>query len=210
MNVKRVVVGPLETNCYILHSHGEIGIVDPGGDFNRIKQNLTFSENSSVNANSRNRIKFILATHYHWDHIGAIKELKREYDVPVFSGKGKKPVSPSPEDIKFTPERELADGTDISLGGKQLTIWSTPGHSPDSITLLGEKDHRLFVGDLIFSGSYGRTDLPGGSAEQLRDSIARLGRLKGEWKILPGHGPPTTLSKEKQRSPYLQNSSPGK
>ncbi len=211
MKTKRVVVGSLETNCYLLYSNEEIAVIDPGGEPEKILDSLkNLGDCSNIDELKKSRnLKFILATHCHWDHIGAVDKLREKFDSPFYIGEGESPVLENSSETQTTPQKKLNGSDRLKLGNKELKVLETPGHSPGSITLMEEEGKRLFVGDLIFSGGYGRTDLPGGSRKKLQESVSKLAQLNGDWDILPGHGPRTTLKKEMERSPFLNKAKDG-
>lgn len=213
MKTKRVVVGSLETNCYILHSEKEMAVIDPGGEPEKISDsilNVAGCNDLGELRKSDREIKFILATHCHWDHIGALDYLLEKVNSPFYIGKGELPVLEESSGAQARPKKELESSDQLKVGSSVLSILSTPGHSPGSITLMEKEGKRLLVGDLIFSGGYGRTDLPGGSREKLKESVRRLRDLDGDWEVLPGHGPPTSLRKEMGRSPFLNKAKDSK
>lgn len=197
MKVEKIAVGSLETNCYLIQSGGEIGVIDPGEDAERLVEAI--EEKGEEDAS----LKFVLATHFHWDHVNAIDELVERYDPDFYLGeKDEEPLEESAE-IEARPDFTLAKGDKVKLGTNVLQIIETPGHSPGSISLLEEDEGLAFVGDLVFSNGFGRTDLPGGSREELEDSLSRLVGLDGNWKIYPGHGPVFKLSEKIAKSPFL-------
>lgn len=173
MKIKSFVVGPLLTNCYLLISKNEAAIIDPGGGFKMILEELK-KEGAKLN--------YIILTHYHWDHSILALKLKEKTGAKILIGKGEKDF------IKFQPDQFLDGGEEIRMGDEFLKIISTPGHSKGSICILG-KDF-IFTGDTIFHDGYGRTDLPGGSEKDLKESLKKLKKIiKSNMKIYPGHGP---------------------
>jgi hydroxyacylglutathione hydrolase len=186
MIIKTVVVGPLGTNCYIVaaHSGGKAMVIDPGEDASNIaaaldKDNL--------------KLAYIVTTHAHFDHIQAAKELKQAKGGEIYG---------HPADGLPFADKELKDGMEFELDGLKLKIIHTPGHSAGSCSIL--VDGALFGGDLLFAGSVGRTDFPGGSYEALLDSLDKLRPLPVETRVYPGHGPATTLGIEIESNPYFQ------
>ena len=148
-------------------------------------------------------LKLIVSTHGHWDHIGdnaalaartcaqiAVHPLYRERLVHPTALMAPFEIPPS------VPAVELAEGGVIRFGGLRLDVLHTPGHTEGSVCLLAVDEGLLFSGDTLFAGGWGRVDLPGGSAEQMAASIARLGRLESGTRVLPGHGPATTIERE--------------
>lgn len=207
MIVKKLVLGPLATNCYIVGSESskEGMIIDPGAEANQIL--------SSVKGSGLD-IKFIVLTHSHIDHIGALKEIKGATGAEVAihtddaqALKGQEPSLgamfgfsyPSPP----PPDRLLGDGESIDIGDLRFSVLHTPGHTPGGICLLGEGI--VFSGDTLFNYGVGRADLPGGSYSQLMDSIStKLMTLPDTTIVYPGHGPDTTIGTERQGNPFLR------
>ena len=210
MDITRLVVGPLEVNCYLVRNQesGLAAVIDPGGDPERIIEQCEKAQATAV---------YLINTHGHIDHIGANAHLKRTYpdaklcigtkDAPLlveptrnlplqFGG----PVEPLAADVL------LSEGDRLEVGGIVLEVLETPGHTPGSISLrAGDGENVvLFCGDLLFAGSVGRTDLPGGNMAQLRNSVQRkVFALPESTVILPGHGPETTVGQEKRTNPYV-------
>lgn len=191
MGLERLVVGELETNCYILESGGEAVIIDPGAAEERLLEAL-----------GGHQLRYILLTHGHPDHLGGAPLLKRAWrSAALLLHQGDLPVLrwalPGLE-----PDGFLSEGDTIAFGEETLRVLHTPGHSPGSL-VFGD-DERLFVGDLLFWGSIGRTDLPGGSPSAMERSLRRLLELDGDLSIYPGHGPETTLAQERISNPFLR------
>lgn len=193
MEIKRFVVGPLFTNAYLLSDGDEAALIDPGGSSPELELALT-----------KVRLKYILLTHGHFDHADYAEALRARTGALILYHPQEKTTfwamgrTPPPLD------KPLSDGDRLSIGGEELLVWHLPGHSPGSVAFLWEKKKTIFVGDVLFAGSVGRTDLPGGSWEELSRSLARILALGEGWRILPGHGPATELSHEKERNPFLR------
>ncbi|HZX10350.1 MAG TPA: MBL fold metallo-hydrolase [Acidobacteriota bacterium] len=205
MKVKWIVVGALETNCYLVYSEdtNECIIVDPGADPDKIVQ--------EVRSNHLNPTA-IVNTHGHVDHVGANKPIKDEFDIPLYIHKEDLKLLKSALQSGFglmigakkspTPDGFIKEGDVLELGESHLKVLHTPGHSPGSISLLG--DGFILSGDVLFRGGVGRTDLPGGSWRKLQESIQkRIFTLPPDTLVLPGHGPSTKVSFEKNSNPYL-------
>jgi glyoxylase-like metal-dependent hydrolase (beta-lactamase superfamily II) len=199
MEIKRFVVGPLFTNCYLVLDEGEAALIDPGGTSAALELAL-----------SQAKVRYILLTHGHFDHA--------DY-AEVFQAKTGAPILYHPEEkatfwaMGRTPpplDRSLADGDRLPLGKEELLVWHLPGHSPGSVAFLWERGKTMFVGDVLFAGSVGRTDLPGGSWEELSRSLSRLLSLGEGWRVFPGHGPATELSQERERNPFLRELAHGR
>ena len=206
MIVEKLVVGPFDTNCYIVgsESNREGMIVDPG---DKAKEILKKVEDLQLD------IKLIALTHGHIDHIGALKKIKEATGAEVAihaddaGSLRKQPLTimlglfyPIPP----PPDRLLKDGDSIEVGDLHFAVLHTPGHTPGGICLLGEGV--VFSGDTLFNYSVGRADLPGGNESRLMNSIqTRLMTLPDETIVYPGHGPDTTIGAERKGNPYLQD-----
>ena len=203
--VHQLSVGPLQVNCFVVACQRtrEAMVIDPGEDGPRI---LQLAESNGY------QVKKIVNTHGHFDHIGANQPVKEatgavlmmhEADLPLLQNARNHAqaygltVSPSPDPDKF-----LNEGDVFSVGEQSFSIFHVPGHSPGSICLLS--DGHLFVGDVLFAGSIGRTDLPGGDFDALVEGVReKLFRLPAETIVHPGHGPDTTIGREKQMNPFV-------
>ncbi len=191
MYVKRITVGPLATNCYVVSRGSECVVIDPGGYFHEA--------NVVIKAVGGKKVVGILLTHGHADHYALWAGLHHRFHAPVYmnpedmeiaeisAGWGRTafgyPVEPPGA---FEP---LVEGM-LILG---LRVIETPGHTPGSVCLVGPD--AIFTGDTLFRGSHGRTDLPGGSEELMGKSLTRLASYRG-YRVYPGHGPPTTVDAE--------------
>lgn len=171
MEVKTFVVGPLLTNCYLIFSKDEAVFIDPGAF---TKEMLKEIEDK--------KLLYIILTHYHWDHILGAKKLKEKTGAKILIHKKDKKF------LKFEVDQLLDGGEEIRINDNFLRIIHTPGHTSGSISIL--IDNFLFVGDTVFEEGFGRTDLPGGCEEDLKNSLKILKKIfKPGIKILPGHGP---------------------
>lgn len=171
MKVKTLVLGPLKTNCYLIEKENNCLIIDPASDFELIKREI-----GSLN------IVGILITHYHFDHIGALKELVSFYNVPIYDYKSN---STSVNDFNFE-------------------VIHNPGHTSDSVSFYFKQDKIMFVGDFIFKGTIGRTDLDTGNDLDMMDSLEKLKKYPDDIHIYPGHGSSTYLEYEKENNMYLK------
>lgn len=205
MQIETLVVGPLQVNCFIVgcEKTQEALVVDPGDEAERILKRL----------HARGlQLKLVVNTHGHFDHVGGNRPLVEESGAELLLHQADLPVlrrarehaalygmsvTPSPE-----PARLLAGGEILAVGELRLQVLHTPGHSPGGICLFG--DGHLFVGDTLFAGSVGRTDLPGGDHDTLIEGIRRqLLVLPDTTVVHPGHGPDTTIGREKRVNPFL-------
>ena len=197
MEIKKLEVGSLETNCYILQADDELAVVDPGADPERI-----ISELETI-AGTESRVKFVLATHFHWDHVEGAGKLVDRLDTECYLGEKDRELFTKSIEADLSPTRLLKEGDSVEVSSSKLEVLETPGHSPGSITLVDRTGNNLLVGDLLFSTGFGRTDLPGGSKADLEDSLARIVNLTGDWKVFPGHGPVFNLKDKLASSPFL-------
>jgi glyoxylase-like metal-dependent hydrolase (beta-lactamase superfamily II) len=198
--------GPLEVNCYIVgcEKTGKAAVIDPGGHAAAICERLKAHGLE---------LAVVINTHGHFDHIGGNAALLKDSDAELMIHSADRFLLDNVCDhaSRFglsaeaspAPSRELADGDTISVGELSLKVIHTPGHSPGGICLL--INDYLFVGDSIFAGSIGRTDLPGGDYGQLISSIkTNLLGLPDNTQVFPGHGPASTIGREKLHNPFLQ------
>jgi len=202
-----MVVGRLQTNCYILQSGKEALIIDPGDEPDRIRKFM---------ADLGAKPSLIVATHTHFDHVLGVESLKAETGAPFSIHKDDLPmleamqarvqqfmgfyVPPPPKVDSF-----LKHGDQLTLGNETIRILHTPGHSPGSISLAGKG--YVFTGDALFNQSIGRTDLPGGDYQTLIRSIReQLFVLDDNTLVYPGHGPETSIGDEKLVNPFVGKS----
>lgn len=206
MKIEKIEVGSLATNCYLIFSNDEICLIDPGADSNLILEELSKYSSSSAGkqASINRKVKFIVATHYHWDHVKAIPELVENLNTELYLGKKDYPLYQDENESYPHPDQLLEEDDVLGLGDTRFEVWETPGHSPGSITLANLEEEKLFVGDLIFAGGFGRTDLPGGSRDELKKSLARVVNSEKNWDLYPGHGQTTDVKTELNRSYLLQ------
>ena len=179
MKIQRIIVGELQTNCYLLVDGGELAVIDPGDDapeiIFRVKE-------------SGAKTKLIIDTHYHYDHTGANEKLKNATGAAVAIHEDERHF------VDFAADRWLKEGDIITVGQTGFKVLHTPGHTKGSICLLG--DGFLFSGDTIFDQAVGRVDLPGGSAGDMKKSLAKLDKLiPKNSKVYPGHGEPFIFHK---------------
>lgn len=205
MHIINLEVGNLGTNCYIVYDQQkQAGVIDPGGSAPQILR---------IIAEQQLKVVCIINTHGHADHILANKAIQDATGAPIFihaddaamlTDKHKNLSLFVGAGITFPPPaRLLQDGDTIQIGDISLRVLHTPGHTPGGISLYG--NGVVFVGDALFYESIGRTDFPGGSYRQLIGAIQkRLLTLPDETRVLPGHGPETTIGHERRNNPFLQ------
>jgi len=205
--VHTVVVGPFAVNCYLLWDQktSEGVIIDPGAEAEEIAEEI--DEFNIVP-------KAILLTHGHGDHIAAVAELKKMFNVPLYVGRGEEGLLSDPGAnisaffdhpiVAPTPDCVVEDEELISVGGIELRVLATPGHTAAGVCYLEESAGRLFCGDTLFAGSIGRTDLTGGDYVRLISSIQKkILTLPDNVLVFPGHGPQTTVGTERGSNPFL-------
>jgi len=210
MSFKIVVVPvtPFQQNCSVLvcEKTRQAAIVDPGGDVSRIEAAL---------AETGGRLSKILLTHGHLDHAGGTAELATAKGVPVEGpAVGDKFLLESlPEQSRtygfgnvdgFTPDRWLNDGDKVEVGNEELEVLLCPGHTPGHVVFFSRAQRIALVGDVLFAGSIGRTDLPGGNHRQLITAIReKLWPLGDDVVFVPGHGPTSTFGQERASNPFV-------
>jgi len=198
--------GPLQANCHFIHDP-EVGgvIIDPGGDAPELMVMIEMAEVE---------LKAILLTHGHSDHVGATAEIAAATGARIFGSEEAREVLAAPDEHQIFPgmpsflpatvDQVVTDDQDIDLGGMTVRAIMTPGHTPGSITWFAEPG--LFCGDLLFRGSVGRTDLLGGSFEELAASVHKLMlQYPPDTVVYPGHGSSTTLGREQETNPFLSD-----
>jgi hydroxyacylglutathione hydrolase len=203
--LKMLVVGPIQSNCYILGCERtkKAAVIDPGGDVNTILMTLAKDKLSLV---------YIINTHGHFDHSGGNKPLKAATGAELLIHRADAPMILQQErggamwgmEIQNSPppSRYIDEGDVITFGDISLKVLHTPGHSPGGISLVTDKI--VFVGDTLFAGSIGRTDFPGGDYEGLlRNVQTKIFTLGDDVIVYPGHGPETTVGHERQYNPFF-------
>jgi len=192
MRVEKLVLTEYQSNCYIVESSGEAIVIDPGEPNPELLESV-----------SGLRVKAIINTHAHPDHIGGNAYLKENLKAPLLLHPKDLELFQTVLGDSLKPDRWLEEGDTLEVGKLKFEVLHTPGHTPGSITLLERGESVLFTGDLLFAGSIGRTDFPGGSDSEMHKSLERLVKLEGDWQIYPGHGPQTRLSQERWTNPFL-------
>ncbi|HEY7861477.1 MAG TPA: MBL fold metallo-hydrolase [Gemmatimonadaceae bacterium] len=204
MKIESLTVGPLAENCYLVidESTNRAVLIDPGDEPERILSALSTS-GATLDA--------IWLTHAHFDHVGAIAGVVREHPVPVHMHPLDAPVLEQAVDsalrygvrIDAPPaaDLELAEGDVLSVGSVKLEVIHLPGHAPGHVAFHG--NGVIFGGDCLFAGSIGRSDIPYGDRETLDASLVRMVALGDDLAVYPGHGPRTTIGRERRSNPFL-------
>lgn len=202
MQVETFTVGMLYTNCYVANCPNtkEAIIIDPGLEFSsEAKPIIDYIARAGL------KVKYVVNTHGHDDHVKGDQILQQEYRVPIcihpldehFLGS----LSPS------VPNIHIEEGSAVAFGNETLKVIHTPGHTPGSICLVGEK--LVFTGDTLFAGSIGRTDFEGGSMEEMQASLRRLKNLPNHLMVYAGHGDNSLIGQEKRVNPFLNEENAG-
>lgn len=209
LELRCFVVGPISTNCYALVSGKRAMVVDPGAEGAQVAGALAADGIS---------VELVVATHGHADHVGGVAAL-------VDSTGARYAIAPADDELARharrahalgieydadapAPDLQLVDGGEVGVGEARFRVIAVPGHTPGGVALLGQgaASELCFVGDTLFAGSAGRTDLPGGDTGELMRSLARLAaEVPAQANVLPGHGQPTTMAAELATNPYLSS-----
>ncbi len=198
MLVETFTVGMLSTNCYVANSQEtkEAIIIDPGLDLSSEAIPIL----DYIIAEKLN-VKFIVNTHGHDDHIKGNAFFQQKFNVPICIHILDEHFIEDLEKGNFPPNLLFKDGSLIKVGNETLKVLHTPGHTPGSICLVGEK--LVFTGDTLFAGGIGRTDFPGGSMSEMRTSLKKLMDLPLNLLLYPGHGETSIIVEEKKSNPFL-------
>lgn len=204
ITVKRYNENMLQENTYILtDSETNQGmVIDPGCYTPAMKKELR----------NLTELKYIILTHAHGDHMGALNAIRKDYpDAVLIAGVKEKKLlldaenngsmEFSPEPVSTEADRYVSEGDSVTLGSMEFTFMETPGHTEGGICICG--DGKIFTGDTLFFRSIGRTDLYSGNMEQMRKSLQKLMRLPDEIQVLPGHGSGTSIGAEKKGNPFV-------
>lgn len=173
MEIKKIVTGALDENCYILKKNGTCLVIDPGDDYPKIKEEI-----------GDNKVLAVLITHSHFDHIGALRNFLSKRNMKIF-------------------KKSSLEEKEYTIGDFSFECIYTPGHSKDSITFYFKDINTMFVGDFIFKESIGRCDLPGGDINEMKNSLSKIKTYPDNIVIYSGHGEDTTLGCEKDNNPYF-------
>lgn len=174
MEIKKVITGVLDENCYVLIKNNTAIIIDPGDDYLDIKEAI-----------GENKVLAVLITHSHFDHIGALRNFLTKRSIKIF-------------------KKSSLEEKEYTIGDFKFKCIYTPGHSKDSVSFFFEENNCMFVGDFIFKESIGRTDLPGGDNNDMKESLNKLLTFNESITLYPGHDNETTLKYEKEHNPYLK------
>lgn len=207
MIFETIVVGPLSVNCYIVgcEENGEGIVIDPGGDVELVTQ-LVQKHGLKIHT--------VINTHGHFDHVGGNGQALAGFEARLLIHQADAPMLARSAEVarkyglpgENSPEADafLVDGMEIFFGACRMKVFHTPGHTQGGCCLYCEQERIVITGDTLFADSIGRTDLPGGSHEQLLASIrTRLFVLPDDVAVYPGHGPQTTIGHEKSCNPYF-------
>lgn len=205
MLIKSVVVGPLQVNCFVVadEKSKKALVIDPGDEPDRIMDMI--KENGL-------KIEYIICTHGHFDHVGAVSDLKKETGAKVLIHKDELEIYDAAKDMAAfwgydldplpDPDVLANDGDVIRAGDLKFDVFHSPGHSPGGICLYGHET--AITGDTLFAGSIGRTDFHGGDRNKLKESFKRLMSLPEDTRVLCGHGAETTIGREKRENMFSE------
>jgi len=203
LEVRAVPVGPFQANCFLVRSGDDVVVIDPGAEPDRIAVLLDSWELQP---------RAIVLTHAHVDHVGGVAGLVRKYGIPVYLHAADLPLYERaaehgamfgvPVESPPPPDHWLEHGQTLRLGQIEFEVRHAPGHSPGGVVLVGEAE--AFVGDCVFAGSIGRTDLPGGDTGTLLSAIReQILTLPSTMTLYSGHGPATTVGTETESNPFV-------
>ena len=174
MKIERIVTGTLDENCYVLKNNGTCLVIDPGDDYDKIKEII-----------GDDKVLAVLITHSHFDHIGALRNFLKKKSIKIFK------------------KSNVQDEGVYTIGDFTFQTIYTLGHSSDSISFYFTQEQVMFVGDFIFKDGIGRCDLPTGDEKQMQQSIKKIKKYPQEITLYSGHGDITTLKQELESNPYL-------
>ena len=212
MKINHYVVGPVQTNCYIVINNETKGcfIIDPGASGMQLAEKLKQDNLNPV---------AVLLTHGHFDHAGAAEELAKEFDIKIYAHEAERDTLADPKknvswmigaNESYHADVFLKDNEIINLADFEIKVLHTPGHTEGGCCYYVPEEHIVFSGDTLFADSVGRTDFPGGSMSQIVRSIqeklltlSEAGNLETDIMVYPGHNEPTTIETERMNNPYL-------
>lgn len=204
MKILSVTVGDFQENTYLVIDEAtrRAVVIDPGAEPERL---VKWIRDAGVTLDA------VWLTHAHLDHVGAVAGVKREWPVPVYMHPADRPtlerapISAESYGVPFEapppPDRELAEGNTVPVGKLEFKVMHTPGHAPGHVVFLG--NGAMLGGDLLFAGSIGRTDLMYADPRAMEETLVRICELDDELIVYPGHGPVTTIGRERVSNPYL-------
>jgi glyoxylase-like metal-dependent hydrolase (beta-lactamase superfamily II) len=205
MILESLSVGPLEENCYLIGAAPRCAVVDPGAESDRI---FAAIERQGLKPEA------VVLTHGHVDHIAHVPHVCERYGIGLLVHRADLPYLERPQWPELEallgarpcpkPSGWLEEGSPLEVAGLALEVLHTPGHTPGGVCLVDRGSRQILVGDTLFQGSVGRTDLPGGDWRTLSTSIrTKLFALEGDYELFPGHGPATTLAAERLDNPFV-------
>lgn len=205
LNVKRMPLGPIATNCYLIDDGTKALIVDPGAEPEKIKQVISDLDVQPI---------AILLTHTHYDHIGAVEQIRQAYEIPLYVAPEENNWLPDPtKNLSVVSDQPISVNkadhlfeTDamLTIGPFNFKVLPTPGHSPGGVSFVFADDQFVLSGDALFAGGVGRTDLPGSEPEKLLPAIReQLFTLPGDYTVYSGHGLKTTIENEINTNPFF-------
>ena len=204
MKIKRMVVSPLQTNCYIVYENQKAFLIDPGDQAKKIKK---FIEENEL------EVVAILLTHGHIDHIGAIDSLQQSLSCPIYLQEEDFPYLQNPAlnlstnlgQPLVSNAKVLKAPENLNLAGVEIKWHHLPGHTPGSSMIEFVEQKIIFSGDVLFKGSIGRYDFPGSSHYDTLESITKIKEMDQDARVFPGHGEMTTLKEEQMSNPFLNH-----
>jgi glyoxylase-like metal-dependent hydrolase (beta-lactamase superfamily II) len=205
LKIRPLAVGPLQENCYLVidEAAGDAVLIDPGAEGERL---LRAVEDEGA------ELRAIWLTHAHMDHVGGIAAIVRRSPVPIYLHPDERELYDHaaehgalfgvPVEQPPPPDRSIAEGDTLRVGALEFVVMHLPGHAPGHVAFAGQGV--MFVGDVLFAGSVGRTDLPFCDSRALTRSLGRLSAMPDETEVYPGHGPQTTIGRERESNPFLR------